>query len=51
MKITYANGLPIRDKKKWIDNEVTINSMLQKDTDKSYVLSPLQIRTFRINMK
>lgn len=50
MKITYANGLPMRDKKKQIDNKVTINSMLQKNTDKIDLLGQ-QIRTFWINTK
>lgn len=50
IKETFANGIILKDRKKWTQTQVPFKPG-SKDTSESLILEPLEIRSFRINFK
>lgn len=53
IKESFANGLVLSERKAWnnIVGEINMFNGGSKDTHSEIVLSPLQVRSFRINLK
>jgi hypothetical protein len=53
IKESFANGLVLSERKAWnkITGEINMFNGGSKDTHSEIVLSPLQVRSFRINLK
>lgn len=53
IKESFANGIPLAERKIWknIQGEINIFNAGSKDTQEEMVLEPLQIRSFRVNLK
>ena len=51
IKETFANGLPMTERRAWkkIEGEINMANPASKDTEQLITLAPLQVRTFRIN--
>jgi hypothetical protein len=50
---SFASGIPLNERKSWISvpGELNIFNGAARDTLEELVFSPLQIRSFRINLK
>ena len=50
---SFANGIPLNERKVWktIKDEINVFSAAAMDTQQNMILEPLQIRSFRVNLK
>jgi hypothetical protein len=50
---SFANGLPLSERRAWnkVEGEINMFNAGSKDSPEKLVLAPLQVRSFRINLK
>jgi hypothetical protein len=50
---SFANGLPLSERRAWnkVENEINMFNGGSRDTLQEIILAPLQVRSFRINLK
>jgi hypothetical protein len=53
IKESFANGLILKERHRWVQDDEEINQITRgkSDTKDQIVLRPLEIRSFRINLK